>query len=948
MKQISLNNLKNNSVKVVSSEDIHLTTNQRAFSPETAETTLDYYKLYLDERNNCRNYKMFFTIRPYMTNVLFNAFTEIVFDEGTSIGDVIGDEKNFSNIAQHNLSYAVMNNETLSAIKSNNFNGSRRYQLIRDTEYSHPDLCNNKIKYHCGLDIFNNHYLRSNGFFGIHKQTVKNDVFNTILDLQKCNDGKDNVIYYCPEPGSYKSLPDETLFDKLGKKWDAITQWFKGQTVETTKIREVNLHMFNRRNCDPVIDAVAKNIKDENGWVGFYNKAYTPIKNVGNLVVNRCINYENACSFIDMYPDRTLFSLLPNINYNNGGKEEYNWEWVLTYPYKHVTVDSENKDFDFFNERGLKVIWNSTSSFFMKTDANDEPEDILSGLNVVIRDDTNIYFRTKCKHNLTVDSSVVLSYEDNGNFNEFSIRVRGVGDKAGKNKAYYFYVSYDDLFNEIGGVFDNEIHMECVEIPQNIYVRRVVDGVSCKYYVRKFKRLSPNKLSSTINKVAFSRTIYNDNIAQIIFDENINVEGLKDNLGRDVSEVYLTFIKNNSGYKEYYHEGETKNISFSHCFGRLTSGFNFETNEDEVLITNPQSSVSNNNFRDYNVRSLYNLDNFDTISNGFLKNMGFKFAPPKNIETEITVSDDEFYGDFVEFSPAEYRETVLEDVYHRFNTAQRETRIDGDGFPCDFSCFKYDEIVYDDYDFKNDEELIAESADFTVRINDNGLRDNPDLYGHEDSPRDNIFPEGYFYKPHHRVVLNEFSEILKSNNDTVLSVNPIVNDYGIYGFYYVDTAIPYYLTSSDKIKVVYEDGSYSEYYVHQKSKGNRIVFQDAIKTPEKVKTNVKYIYYCNTDIPEYAYYVDKGVGKYVWREISKDSELPLSSEIYNRTYANGALYVNTNINLYVRRQDPYGIYGLKYTREQSGLMVNYQVDGSTVKKPDAYYNTQENNMQCEL
>ena len=50
-------------------------------------------------------------------------------------------------------------------------------------------------------------------------------------------------------------------------------------------------------------------------------------------------------------------------------------------------------------------------------------------------------------------------------------------------------------------------------------------------------------------KIAFSKNIYNDNITEIVFTDDINIGSLKDNLGRPLTDIYFTII-NNQGYKE--------------------------------------------------------------------------------------------------------------------------------------------------------------------------------------------------------------------------------------------------------------------------------------------------------------------------------------------------------------------------------------------------------------
>ena len=117
------------------------------------------------------------------------------------------------------------------------------------------------------------------------------------------------------------------------------------------------------------------------------------------------------------------------------------------------------------------------------------------------------------------------------------------------------------------------------------------------------------------------------------------MSGLKDNLGRELSEIYLTIIKNNKGWEDFYLSGSTTPllVEYSHCFGRVTSGFNFECEEGEFSAIKPSADIEDVDngeyFQKYNVRSLYNLENFgNTDIQAFCNIMGIKYIPPKPIE----------------------------------------------------------------------------------------------------------------------------------------------------------------------------------------------------------------------------------------------------------------------------------------------------------------------------
>ena len=104
----------------------------------------------------------------------------------------------------------------------------------------------------------------------------------------------------------------------------------------------------------------------------------------------------------------------------------------------------------------------------------------------------------------------------------------------------------------------------------------------------------------------------------------------------------------------------------------------------------------------------------------------------------------------------------------------------------------------------------------------------------------------------------------------------------------------------------------------------------------------------NVTIPSYATSLKDGSGRYVWRNMVKPSELSQDSDIYDMTFANGSFYIYEQINFFLRRQDPFGEYGLKYTSGKTGSnnsLLNFSVDGN--KKDIVNYEyVKENEMKC--
>lgn len=260
------------------------------------------------------------------------------------------------------------------------------------------------------------------------------------------------------------------------------------------------------------------------------------------------------------------------------------------------------------------------------------------------------------------------------------------------------------------------------EYSQYITVKSVV-GDTVKY---RWERRAMT-LDNETYPVAFSNTIYGDPVAQTTFTDNINVKGLKDNLGRDLSEVFLTIVKSNRGYKKWYGLADSDNdgvdeehdntgdqnvyndpdIEYSHCFGAVTCGFELsKLRNDTANIRDMRSELIDVTMININNDKATTIPN-DERYDGFTT-------------TDIEISDNWFYGDIVELCPWTCIETPISDVCFRFNTAQRENSENGTD-----SIFGFDEIISDDYD----DNFVVRKYDVSQVVS-----------------RD----EGYYYKAHYK------------------------------------------------------------------------------------------------------------------------------------------------------------------------------------------------------
>ena len=818
--------------------DVELSVSEHELGVTEDSYAIDEYLQYYHEKDSSQNYRLAFTIVPYCTNVLFNVITEPVYKECSDECVLItnsGSEIDDDDFKNYHKTYKGCGDIV-------NLSGA-----VSDTGYSLPEA--GGIKYHCGYDIFDNHYFRKLGFVIVNKlmDGSMSNKFNTIEDSFRDNNG--NVVKYFPliSNGS-NSIVNERKPASLYKK-STVLSYF---------------------------DSIDKNLSEENGWFGFVNKSIVPVKNyrikIDNkskfYTINKCMNDCEAGDFVDMYPDRTMFSFVPK--YNEYRKRiEKNWDYCITYP-----SHSANTYITYDEESDVNGILSIKISEIM--DYLEYPQ--------------NTVFKTAINHNLSQGDYITLSFILNGGEVKKTgfIRVVEVG-LEGEDAEHYFSVRTSSILNNLFNAQNRPIAFK------GIRVRKCEEGAECEYYVRMFSKLKDEDYNSQVNKLGFAQNAYSDPVAQVLFTEDINTEGLADNLNRPVSELYLTLIKANRGHVEWYEEADrqTDKVEYSHCFGKVTSGFDLP---------------DDNAFREYNVHRIHNI-NADWVPES-----------PSAIEDDITIEQNEFYGDIVEFSPVVFRETSLTPVYHRFNTAQRE---------CDneeFKDFVFHEIGKDLYDGDETTADVFSAAQYF------------------DINKVNLLPEGYYYKPHYLVKVRDFSEDVSegyhipitytamTSFGNVLEIQIDKNYYFQAGF----TKIYLYKNTNGKYYELKATGVCSYYSMEDKIA--EISFENEVSLNGDCK-----LFKHNTEMPDYAYDLQDGSGKYIWREVMSFMDVPADNELYDTQFTNGAHYHHKNIQFYLKRQDPDGRYGIG---QEPVKLSAFMIENERKDVSDVEYKEITNNVKC--
>jgi hypothetical protein len=476
--------------------------------------------------------------------------------------------------------------------------------------------------------------------------------------------------------------------------------------------------------------------------------------------------------------------------------------------------------------------------------------------------------------------------------------------------------------------------------------KRIVSGVESEYYIRKFKKL-PNlrnkkaqltddiarnsqeyedyiSENASVNNVmtpftretyplAFAQTIYSDVCTQFVFTDNIDIAHIVDHRGRPLTDIYVTIVKR--------HEEE----EYSKCFGKVTSG----------IKINHQKNADEETRREYaklsSIHLINNLGCYDSQS------LGGEYE-------DITINQDEFYGDIVEFNPYDAMEYTLEDVYFRFNTAQREKETRD---------LHFDELESDDLDY--DGFNVMEYNANEVNKDDDGLL--PEYGGV--NLKVNQRPEGYYYKAHYRIPFRQFGPVIQDSHKSlnVIHAEPFNHSEMVRGkimdgnvkrgvsmWIELTTSLPHNVVEGDTIiftdtcsnikrftKVVgLKDGSRTKFYIEPLKEINWVRLCTWINSEDR---KTLYIQKLNNNITNYA---DETNGKmFVWRNVLRPGDID-ANVLKEYPFANGCFYVNREINFFLQRQDPFNEYGL-----YAGTTYPNDVFGNVKKASNEEYKTTE-------
>ena len=727
-------------------------------------------------------------------------------------------------------------------------------------------------------------------------------------------------------------------------------------------------HLYQSYDLNTFKETIDKKLIENNGWFGFKNTPKLPTYDGAEhfvshpyrkLDISKPINYEGASIFIDMYPSRDLYSFTPKYN-KNKHRVEPNWDYCLTYPSSSIS-----KGFDFIEEsnNSLKI------QMFDEFTIGDKGENLITIYSITQHglrngDNVNIYSTVNGKNKLLIPNAVVSNVFDkyifqiNKNANNLSNKWVDVKNYPSSFTVGKIKYTKDAINNNV--YHDNtEAHNVYYVVTDTMKInldlntnhlsfKKVVKNMECDYYVRIFSKLPNFKFSDTpinddtlygkhsdniiekystidnsfeshVNQLGFSRNIFGDAVNEIVFTDDIDLSYLKDNLGRPLTDIFLTIVKRNKGYKEWYGVGgsdinlKSDEIEYSHCFGKNSCSFRLS---DDAL-----DNVNINDIRalDSDHEGL-NMKEINTTNSPFADEIIFDEC--RN-----------FYGDLCCYSHYDAIEETIQPILNRFNTAQRDLNVND-------KSYKYFSKIFID-DIINDESTIGNEDPYAIQKN--GLHSEQTFY--DALPRN----EGYYYLPHYKIrvktVSSSLSErkgkeytlidfvkkgsdfIICTKNDNGFTLNQKVLLYDkINDVAYISLVTKVINSNKFVCKIYNEDGNYT--HLDEVENLSRYILIDRDET-----------------IPFYAKLIKDGSCRFYWREIIQNGFDDLS-DVEHYPFTNGALYINRNINFYLRRQNP--IDKIDKTVKINNKEITYEKPGDIVdiNKIEDNYVSEKNMKEC--
>jgi hypothetical protein len=422
-----------------------------------------------------------------------------------------------------------------------------------------------------------------------------------------------------------------------------------------------NLKIYQTNGATQSEKTDANQVIEVDGWFGYFDNDAETAQEYVRDADNYNDNKSSLCELIHFSPgpNRLKFD-------DSDGKQNYMLK--ITYPYETQDI----------------VLVNNNSNVSLKDGIN-----IIGVEERVMNERSYSSFRCVINHGLKKGDIVTL-YKC-GDLSQQQFMVVELGDQTNNQRERYFVLDIS--------LTDSEANINT----QTTTFKRTKDEVPSEYYVRKYKSITTGIRDYDLFPASFAESYFGDEEVAYNFTTDIDVSDLRDNLGRPLSELFLTIVKvdtdtSNDFKDQYWKDLTNKSIDDGKIqYDSLKD--RFWTHIQGGFLTENDTSVN------YNVRAIsadgYEQTHFGSVDNG------------------IDENDEDFIGDISEYNSIELSERILEPIYHRINTIYREYRKD---------------IV----------NLSATTGDYEV----DDLR------------------EGYIYRPHYRIKIREFASYIETGDES--------------------------------------------------------------------------------------------------------------------------------------------------------------------------------------
>ena len=436
-----------------------------------------------------------------------------------------------------------------------------------------------------------------------------------------------------------------------------IEDWFIGSNFITQAPVEANQTLIIKNQQiqgypqDGVPFLFSLPVKTEQGW---FTALYTPFPH----------SFEED-DYIFIKPIASTGYLVANTQYDTCDPSLYGfkrvistqWNSVLNNSSKHyVIIDHKT---EYHEDWTLSVAPNSnnwkvlSSQGFIKRVKNysDVGTILISTENLLnttfsIISTTEIMVSLTVEHGLKKEDDVLLTLSEDAIDTTFENQLRpmlynlsGTYEVMDIVDNFSFTIRTAELSDGIA-YYDGQYSVGT--LPQTTFITiSKLNSYPSEYYLRKGKILTTiNEFE--INNLPMSNSIFNDSNVNLVIEEDVDIKGIKDNLNRPLSQLYLNLTKR-AGKENYDFTDVESFFGWMFQYGQI-----LVKTGDGLEIVSKRSKETDNN-----------VGYVKDVTGGWMESYGEFLG-------------DSYFMDLSEYNKSTLQEIKVEGLKHRFNTSYRE------------------------------------------------------------------------------------------------------------------------------------------------------------------------------------------------------------------------------------------------------------------------------------